>query len=116
MSFQRILDDIREDTGKVKRLPLTTRQDIRNIERSFGLKTSQKHKTDAISVDIWVKEMRISLETNPVLLYKPQDSEPNSKCPNLIMQDFILVIQTPMQREMLINFGRNIAYYSHVVS
>ena len=108
VSFQRILDDIREDTGKVKRLHLTTRQDIRNIERSFGLQTAQKHKTDAISVDIWDREMRNSLETNPVLLYKPQDSEPNSKCPSLKMQDFILVVQTPMQREMLINFGRNI--------
>ena len=37
VSFQRILDDIREDTGRVKRPHLTTRQDIRNIERSFGL-------------------------------------------------------------------------------
>ena len=31
VSFQRILDDIREGTGKVKRLRLTTCQDIRNI-------------------------------------------------------------------------------------
>ena len=83
----------------MKRLHLTTHQDICNIERCFGLKTSQKHKNNAVSVDIWVKEMRSNSESNPVLLYKSQDSEPNSKCPSLKRQDFIMVLQTPLQKE-----------------
>ena len=108
VTFQRILDDIREDTGKLNRLHLTTRQDIRNIERCFGLKTSQKHQNVSVSVDIWVHEMQKDSEKNPVLLYKPQDSEPHSKCPSLKKKDFILVIQTPLQREMLIKFGTSV--------
>ena len=108
VTFQRILDDIREDTGKLNRLHLTTRQDIRNIERCFGLKTSQKHQNDSVSVDIWVHEMQKDSEKNPVLLYKPQDSEPHSKCPSLKKKDFILVIQTPLQREMLIKCGTSV--------
>ena len=108
VTFQRILDDIRDDAGKLSRLHLTTRQDIHNIERCFGLRAAQKHKNDAVSVEIWVKEMRKASERNPVLLYKPQDSDPDSKCPSLKSTDFILVLQTPMQREMLLKFGANV--------
>ena len=48
--------------------------------------------------------MRSNSESNPVLLYKSQDSEPNSKCSSLKRQDFILVLPTPM----LIKFGINV--------
>ena len=58
VTYQRILDDIREQSGKRSRLHLTTCQDIRNVERCFGLNISQKHKNDAVSVEIWVHEMK----------------------------------------------------------
>ena len=54
--------------------------------------------------------MQKDSEKNPVLLHKPQDSEPHSKCPSLKKKDFILVhvIQTPLQREMSIKFGTSV--------
>ena len=47
-------------------------------------------------------------ESNPVLLYKPQGSEPSQETPSLEKSDFILVLQTPLQEDMLLNFGPNI--------
>lgn len=72
------------------------------------MKTSQKHKNDAISVNIWVQDMKSNSETNPVLLCKAQDSEPFSKCPSLKKEDFMLALQTPSQRESFVTFGNNI--------
>lgn len=108
VDFERILDDIRERIGEnVKRLHLATRKDIQNIERSFGLKTAQKHRDDATSVHFWVQEMENS-ETNPVLLYKPQDHDSLADCPSLNREDFMLVLQTPLQRDLMGTFGNNI--------
>lgn len=108
VTFERILDDIRESIGdNVKRLHLTTCKDIQNIERAFGLRTDQKHKDDATSVHFWVQEMKKS-ENNPVLLSKPQDHDAFADCPSLSREDFILVIQTSLQRDLMNKFGNNI--------
>ena len=53
----------------MKRSHLTTRKDIANIERAFGLRRAERHKDDAISVGVWVQDMMKS-ESNPVLLYQ----------------------------------------------
>ena len=109
VTFQRVLDDIREVAAEdVNRSHLTTRQDIRNIERSFGLRTAQKHENDAMSVDIWVHDMFKHSEKNPVLVYKPQGCAAVSNCPSLKKDDFMLALQTPLQRELLSKFGNNI--------
>ena len=51
VTFERILDDIRESIGEsVGRVHLTTRKDIQNIERAFGLRQSKRHQDDATSV------------------------------------------------------------------
>ena len=108
VTFERVLDDIRESIGvHVSRLHLTTRKDIMNIERAFGLRTAQKHKDDATSVALWVREME-DCKVNPVLLYKPQDQDTTPDCPSLKREDFLLALQTPMQKELLITFGKNI--------
>ena len=44
---------------------------------------------------------------NPVLLYKQQGNATTSQCPNLTEKDFILVLQTPSQAEMLCKCGHN---------
>lgn len=108
VTFERILDDIREDIGEdVKRIHLTTRKDIQNIERSFGLRAAKKHQDDATSVSLWVQELSKS-KMNPVLLYKTQGQNAFSECPSLKKDDFILVIQTPNQKKLLQKFGSNI--------
>ena len=75
-----------------KRVHLTTMKDIDNIEKSFGLNADGKrHNDDSTSVMLWVEEMKQEVNKNPVLLYEPSDRS----------DDFILVIQSSLQAEMM---------------
>ena len=107
--FERILDDIRKfnslDTS-VERLHLATRKDISNIQQAYGIPVEQYHNDDPISVLAWINEMKQNTP-NPVLLYKQQGNATTSQCPNLTEKDFILVLQTPSQAEMLCKCGHN---------
>ena len=47
-------------------------------------------------------------KVNPVLLYKTQGQNQFSECPSLKNEDFMLVIQTPNQKQLLQTFGSNI--------
>ena len=47
------------------------KEDIRKVEKSFGLCGSERHKDDAVRVRLWVEEKRQS-DSNPVILYKEQ--------------------------------------------
>ena len=98
VSFQHILDEIRDSVAqRFERIHLITRKDIANVERSFGLNGSARYKDDAISVKMWVTEMK---SKGCVLLYKPQ-GEQNEDCSTLMPNDFVLAIQTNLQVEML---------------
>ena len=102
VTFQHILDEIRDSVSvRFERIHLITRKDIANIERSFGLSGSERHKDDATSVSMWVEEMK---SKECVLLYKPQ-GEQSEACHTLLPNDFILAIQTNLQAEMLKKFG-----------
>ena len=67
----------------------------------------EKHRDDATSVAILVKELNQSNKESPVLLYKQQ-----GKCLQgykfLNKSDFVLVLQTPYQTVMLKEFGNNV--------
>ena len=107
VKFEHILDSIRDNVGtQFHRLHLLTRQDLVNIERSYGLQGIERHKDDATSVSIWVQEMAVNGENNPVLLYKQQGEPQPKNCDNLDDEDFALVLQTPTQTEMLKEFGK----------
>ena len=47
-------------------------------------------------------------KVNPVLLFKTQCQNPFSECPSLKNEDFVLVIPTPNQKQLLQIFGSNI--------
>ena len=67
----------------------------------------RQHKDDPASVNAWVEEMT-SLPYNPALFYKPQGTpDPNG---NLADNDFVLVIQTEFQKDMLSRVGDNAVY------
>ena len=105
ITFERILDNIRDNVGsKFERIHLTTRKDISNIERSYGLRGIERHKDDATSVTLWVEEMKKRAD-EPVLLYKAQGRAKPPQCTNLTQSDFALAIQTPLQAEMIKSFG-----------
>ena len=106
VQVQHILDSIRDSLGSCyKRIHLLTRKDITNIDRAYCLSGIRRHKDDATSVNLWVEEMK-GTEDNPVLLYKPQGSAEQG-CDNLLLEDFLLVLQTPLQQDMLKKFSQD---------
>ena len=107
VDVQYILDKIRDNLGEqFHRIHLLTRKDITNIERTYGLKGTQRHSDDATSVKIWVEEMKSS-DSNPVILYKAQGEPQPDTCDNLCDKDFVLAIQTPLQADMMQKFSTN---------
>ena len=102
ISFQAILDNIRDSVtnSQLERIHLLKKKDLYNIQQANNLNhDSVRHTNDAISVECWVQEMN-----NDVLFYKPQNVLLKGH-PELIQQDFVLVIMTQGQLEMLQNFG-----------
>ena len=108
VAFERVLDDIRDSVqSKFTRIHLTTRKDVLNIERAFGLRRVERHSNDSVSVGAWIEEFRSRGEDNPVLLYKPQGGSQPQKCDGLNDDDFALVLQTPLQKEIMQKLGPN---------
>lgn len=93
-----ILNKIRDT--HIDRLHLLTRQDLRNIEMSFNIRQEQRHLVDAVSVKLWVEEMRAS-DDNPVLFFKEQGKIDATIGLNrgLCVNDFALAIQSPLYRQ-----------------
>ena len=107
VSFDSILDSIRDNVGSyLDRSHLVTKKDLYNIENSFGLRKTEKHKEDAMSVHLWVQEC-IMEQHNPILLYKPQGQASAEVGSNLGlgMHDFALALQTPLQQELMKSCG-----------
>lgn len=106
VEFDYILDDIRDNVGeKLCRIQLLTRKDLTNIEKAYHLRRIQRHSDDATSVRAWVEEMKTE-DCNPVLLYKAQGDNQQNNCKNLNGNDFVLVLQTPLQAEMMKQFSK----------
>ena len=107
--IDRILDGIRDSVStKIDRIHLLTRKDIVNIEKAYGLKGVERHSNDSMSVALWVEEMRQKGVDNPVLLYKPQGNKATTDCQYLDNDDFVLILQAPLQCAMMKEFGNNI--------
>lgn len=102
--LQDILDEVRDSIKNCshERIHLLTKKDLYNIENAFNLKgSSVRHASDAISVEAWVNE----LKTNDcVPFYKPQDNLCEEH-PELKSEDFVLIIMTDGQQDLLNNFG-----------
>jgi len=104
VGFDHILDSIRDtaSTDSIQRTLLLDRQDLKNITRDFNIDyATKKHNNDAISVQLWVKDMQ-KLETEcPVIYYKGQDQDDIY----LNKPDFALIIMTKFQQRQLKKFG-----------
>lgn len=104
--FEVILDGVRDSVTNchLERLHLLTKKDLYNIEQCFHLNASSvRHKNDAVSVESWVNEMKC---IGSVLFYKHQDSL-CEEYPELRMEDFVLIIMTDGQRDLLKRFGND---------
>ena len=100
--------DIRADTGhrtrqsefeaEVKRKHFTTKQDIANVRVKVKDLTVIRTQEDAVSVDLFVRELQQE-PYNPVLLYKHQ-GENDPAHPTLPKESFLLAVQTELQRQL----------------
>ncbi len=109
VSFDNLLDKVRDSVSThLERIHLLTRKDLSNIERAFSLCREKRHSIDAVSVRLWVEEMK-STADNPVLFYKEQGSDVAEVGRNygLGKHDFALVLQSSLQADLLKNCGDN---------
>ncbi|XP_037507472.2 uncharacterized protein LOC119383421 [Rhipicephalus sanguineus] len=97
--------------GTRKRIHLTTKQDLYNILRDYKIKNSERlHMDDHASVLLWVKHMENELD-NPVLFFKHQgwldkpDILSRNESELLDINDFMIVIMTEPQRDLLASLG-----------
>ena len=107
--MERVLDDIRDNVAnELGREHLVTRQDLHNIRSQYNIDGMIRHKNDLISVLSWVTEMN-TLEHSPVLFFKPQGEENKTRLEmgmdNHSKDDFVLIVQTESQKDMLRKFG-----------
>ncbi|XP_055935218.1 uncharacterized protein LOC129965398 [Argiope bruennichi] len=99
-----ILQDIRQslDTS-FGRKHLTSRKDLLNIKRDFGIMLPSRGsiiQDDEMSVCAWVDKMKIEKD-NPVLFYKRQDDAH----PTIQNKDFMLVLMTHFQKSIFYRLG-----------
>lgn len=108
VSFNHILDEVRDvKTGiENERLLLLERKDLHNISRDFGISfNTKRHADDAVSVKLWVEEMRELGDDCPILYFKEQGK--SGEYDELRLNDFGLIIMTPFQGSLLKKFGNN---------
>lgn len=81
---------------------MVDKRDLHNIIRDYDLDIDIAHKDDAFSVEMWVQEQISLKEVSPVLYYKMQGQEDGGP---LLKEDFMIVLMTPYQREVLDDFA-----------
>ncbi|XP_047103518.1 uncharacterized protein LOC124722391 [Schistocerca piceifrons] len=98
VTFQRILDDVREsiNSEEVERLHLLTRKDLHNIKRDFGINSHQLHANDATSVSIFLEQIKDCVLMNKNVIGNVDYSSDN---------DVMIVLMTDLQCQMLQKFG-----------
>ncbi|GFT37637.1 MULE domain-containing protein [Trichonephila clavipes] len=103
-SEKNILQDIREEiTVDSGRKMLIGKKDIHNIKKDFNINGYVKrHGVDAVSVKLWAQEMKNNGE-NCIVFFKEQEQSGNDYC--LKDEDFVLVIMTDFQKEMITKYG-----------
>ena len=108
ITVERILDDIRNSLSSegIKREHMVTRVDVNNVRLLHNIEGVIKHSNDLSSVCAWAEEME-SLDYNPLLLFKQQGEQQPQTMDNIGNIDFLLVLQTEFQRDMLKEFGNN---------
>ena len=98
-----IIDEIRQSVATTyQRIHLVEPKDLHNIARDFRLDNTKLHENDQDSVAAWIKDFQ-SKENNPVLFSKLQGDRANG----LKKEDFIIILQTPYQKQMYLTFAVN---------
>lgn len=99
ISQEKIISNIRDNLSK-------DGEGIANIARDFKIHAPVvRHSSDVLSVHSWVREKQES--SNIVWFYKPQGHKLLER-PTLVDDDFILILASDIQIQMLAEHGKNI--------
>ena len=82
---------------------MTHKKDPSNNTQAFGLEDVQRSANDQGSVRTSIEEWRAS-PNNPVVLYKLQGEDPGDDS-DLLKEDFMIIIQTPFQKNVAQKFA-----------
>ncbi|XP_064469189.1 uncharacterized protein LOC135383797 [Ornithodoros turicata] len=111
LPVDKILENVRGEyptrAEDLRRSHLITAADIRNIANAEGIRLWRLHDDESESVKKLVHRLDES-EQSPILLFKPSGVPSGPDLPRIIEDDFILVMQTPEQREQLLTFGAEV--------
>lgn len=101
LSFEKILDDVREtvvDGDDIKRIHLLSRRDINNISKAFKINKKEVfNKDEGPNINAWVQSMETLGKDSPVIFFKKKHSE------HIMLKnyDYLLVIMTKVQQMLL---------------
>lgn len=92
---------------QLQRSLLLTRQDLYNISREFGVQRDViLHPNDAVSVEAWVNKNQAS--ESPSVRYNKFNGELDPEHTELHLDDFVLILMSDTQIEMLKNLGNDV--------
>ena len=109
-----VIEDLTKNIGNLddrnlenlKYYQLASKGVLNNIRRKLSEVDYKKHDIDAVSVQMWINELKLNSETDPILLFKPQYSlDPTMP---LSKDDFMIVIMTNEQAEMYNKFAERV--------
>ena len=98
---EKIMDMIRDSIPDgITREHIITKQYIRNVQNQYNIQGMSRHANDLTSVMAWVEECKQSPH-NPVLIFIPQGKQQEEDMDDMGDNDFLLVLQTQFQLDML---------------
>lgn len=106
--FEDILDEVRDSIANstLDRTHLLTKKDLYNIEQGFNLRAdSIRRPKDSVSVDSWIHEF---MEKDDVYVFYKSQEMVYTKHSQLKLDDFMLVIMSHPQRDILLKHGSDV--------
>uniref|UniRef100_A0A1X7T4G0 MULE transposase domain-containing protein n=1 Tax=Amphimedon queenslandica TaxID=400682 RepID=A0A1X7T4G0_AMPQE len=110
VTLSNILDSVRDNVESINRTALLCCQDVHNIKHQYNIEGTKHHENDHKSVSLWVDSLRSEAATdddsdNAVLIFKQLGHEQSNDIDDIGKNDFLIGIQTCIQRKILKKFG-----------
>lgn len=106
-TYQQIVNDIQRNAGDVfSTHHVLSRPEIPDIVDMFVPSTIQRSSDDQSSLLSWIKQWDMESESSPIVAYRIQGNTCGYDMSELMEDDFIVIIQTELQKEMMQKFGK----------
>ncbi|XP_072048500.1 uncharacterized protein [Amphiura filiformis] len=105
---EEIMKDVCNSVGNVyDRHHTLSKQEIPDIVDVFVASTIQRQSNDKLSLLSWMKQWAGSIDPSPILTYRIEGNSDDFDFPGLQHDDFIIVIQSELQKDMMLKFCAN---------